>query len=176
MLDRHRHGNESVFAEQPADISRRVEFADSSLNRNLPGRRGTDEDVRTPISDVQASIVREPVGLEGAPEKALGHARKPATLGNITTAVGLLSLRSGEVEPIRKFGIFSAAGVMGTLIHLFTYVPAALQTWPLQLPKEHRCESNCMERFLMMCEIVERKLSSDLNRRPSFAEGLEAKK
>jgi uncharacterized membrane protein YdfJ with MMPL/SSD domain len=77
-------------------------------------------------------------GLVGAPERAMAHAWKPAILCNITTSFGLLSLYSAEVLPIRKFGLFAAAGVMGTLILLFTYVPAALQMWPLHLPKKQK--------------------------------------
>lgn len=75
-------------------------------------------------------------GELGAAERALSHAWKPAVLCNITTSFGLLSLYSAEVLPIRKFGLFAAAGVMGTLILLFTFVPAALQMWPLRLSKK----------------------------------------
>ncbi len=79
-------------------------------------------------------------GLHGAPERALAHAWKPAVLCNITTGLGLLSLYAAEVIPIRNFGIFAAAGVMGTSILLFTYVPAALQMWPLHLSKKQKRE------------------------------------
>lgn len=79
-------------------------------------------------------------GVAGAPERALGHAWKPAILCNITTAIGLLSLYSAEVVPIQKFGIFAAAGVLCSTVLLFTYVPAVLQTWPLNLPKTQKRE------------------------------------
>ncbi|MFN0020262.1 MAG: efflux RND transporter permease subunit [Pirellulaceae bacterium] len=69
-------------------------------------------------------------GYAGAPERAISHGWKPAMFCNITTAIGLVSLITSELVPIQKFGVFSAIGVMATLIVLFTYLPAALQIWP----------------------------------------------
>ncbi|HZL87912.1 MAG TPA: MMPL family transporter, partial [Pirellulaceae bacterium] len=69
-------------------------------------------------------------GYAGASERAISHAWKPAILCNITTAIGLLSLLTSELVPIKKFGWYSAIGVMGTLLVLFTYLPAALTIWP----------------------------------------------
>lgn len=74
-------------------------------------------------------------GLLGAPESAAKHALKPAMFCNLTTAIGLLSLYTSELAPIRKFGVFSAIGVMFTLVVLFLYLPAALQIWP-QKPRK----------------------------------------
>ena len=74
-------------------------------------------------------------GLIGAPEKAVKHAWKPALLCNLTTSIGLLSLYTSELTPIRKFGIFSAIGVTVTMAVLFLYMPAALQIWP-QKPRK----------------------------------------
>lgn len=69
-------------------------------------------------------------GYEGASERAVAHAWKPAIFCNITTAIGLLSLLTSELVPIQKFGWYSAIGVLATLVVLFTYMPAALQIWP----------------------------------------------
>jgi predicted RND superfamily exporter protein len=74
-------------------------------------------------------------GLIGAPERAIKHAWWPALLCNVTTSIGLLSLYTSELTPIRKFGIFSAIGVTVTLGVLFLYMPAALQIWP-QKPRK----------------------------------------
>ena len=71
-------------------------------------------------------------GLEGAPERALSHGWKPAFLCNVTTGIGLASLGTSDLEPIRKFGIYSAAGVAVMLIFLFLFLPAALQFWPIR--------------------------------------------
>lgn len=69
-------------------------------------------------------------GLEGAPGRALRAGWVPCTLAAITTALGLGSLVTSEVIPIRKFGIYSAYGVLFTLVVLFTLLPALLQLWP----------------------------------------------
>ncbi len=69
-------------------------------------------------------------GLEGAPMRALRHGAIPCTLAAFTTSLGLLSLYISDIAPIRRFGLFSAIGVMATLVLLFTYLPSALQLWP----------------------------------------------
>ena len=75
------------------------------------------------------------VGLQRAPTEAIRVGWKPCVLAAITTALGLLSLNASHIIPIQKFGVFSAVGVLATLILLFTYLPAALQMWP---PKRYR--------------------------------------
>jgi predicted RND superfamily exporter protein len=70
-------------------------------------------------------------GFEGAPERALSRGWKPCTLAAFTTALGLMSLNTSNLIPIRKFGFYSALGVMTTLVLLFTFLPAALQLWPV---------------------------------------------
>ncbi|MDA1180445.1 MAG: MMPL family transporter, partial [Planctomycetota bacterium] len=69
-------------------------------------------------------------GPHRAPMKAILLGWKPALLCSITTAVGLGSLYASDLAPIRKFGVFSAIGVMGTLAILFIFLPAALQRFP----------------------------------------------
>ena len=69
-------------------------------------------------------------GTVGAAERALGIGWRPCLLAALTTSLGLLSLTWSEIVPIRKFGALSAAGVMATLILLFTYLPSALTFWP----------------------------------------------
>ncbi|MCB9941814.1 MAG: MMPL family transporter [Planctomycetaceae bacterium] len=76
-------------------------------------------------------------GLPGATDRAIAHGWKPALLCSITTALGLLSLYSSELVPIRKFGVYSAIGVMLMLVTLFLYLPAALQIWPV-LPRHRK--------------------------------------
>ena len=49
---------------------------------------------------------------------------------NVTTAIGLGSLYASEIVPIRKFGVYSAWGVVAMLAILFFYLPAALTIWP----------------------------------------------
>lgn len=74
-------------------------------------------------------------GYPGAPEQAVAHGWKPALLCNVTTAIGLLSLYTSELAPIRNFGLFSALGVMATLLVMFTYLPSCLELYP-QKPRK----------------------------------------
>ncbi len=79
-------------------------------------------------------------GLEGAPGQALWLGWKPALLCSVTTGIGLGSLYVSDIEPIRKFGVFSAIGVLVMLVMLFLLLPAALQMWPNRswLPKKKK--------------------------------------
>jgi predicted RND superfamily exporter protein len=83
-------------------------------------------------------------GVAGAPERALAHGWGPCTLASLTTAIGLLSLYTSNIIPIRKFGWFSALGVVATLAILFTYLPAALEVFVPAISKssERRKKSN----------------------------------
>ncbi len=81
------------------------------------------------IVNYYRDAVREE-GPDGAPERAIAHAVMPCTLATLTTAIGLLSLCSSNILPIRKFGIFSAMGVIATLVLLYLYLPAALTVFP----------------------------------------------
>ncbi|MFN7333619.1 MAG: MMPL family transporter, partial [bacterium] len=65
-------------------------------------------------------------GLHGATERAVIHALKPAILCSVTTAIGLISLCASELVPIRKFGLYSATGVIILNVILFLILPAAL--------------------------------------------------
>lgn len=91
-------------------------------------------------------------GLVGAPESAIAHGWKPALLCSVTTALGLISLYSSNLVPIRKFGLFAALGVLVTFIVLFAYLPSALHLWPDPLPKKparsRRQESGRLMRLL----------------------------
>ena len=46
-----------------------------------------------------------------------------------TASLGLISLCTSELVPIKKFGLYAAMGVMGTLVLLYIYVPSALTLW-----------------------------------------------
>lgn len=71
-------------------------------------------------------------GYEAASERALKHSFLPCFLCNFTTALGLISLLTSNITPIRKFGFYSALGVMSTLFLLYLFLPAALQLWPIK--------------------------------------------
>jgi len=71
-------------------------------------------------------------GVEGAPARALQHAWLPCTLSAVTTAAGLISLYTSELVPIKFFGVYSAMGVLATLMLLFLFLPAWMQLWPMK--------------------------------------------
>ncbi len=66
-------------------------------------------------------------GIPGASGRALAAGYKPAALCSVTTALGLLSLFASDLTPIRRFGIFSAMGMLLMLVVLFLLLPAALE-------------------------------------------------
>jgi predicted RND superfamily exporter protein len=71
-------------------------------------------------------------GLEGAPDRAIAHGWKPALFCSVTTAIGVGSLSISDLEPIRKFGTYSAISMLMILIVLFLFLPAALTMWPMR--------------------------------------------
>jgi predicted RND superfamily exporter protein len=78
--------------------------------------------------------VVEEQGLIGAPEKMLSLGWKATVLCATTNSIGLLSLYTSSLVPIRNFGTYSAVGVVSTLLLFFTFLPAALQLWPPRQP------------------------------------------
>jgi predicted RND superfamily exporter protein len=69
-------------------------------------------------------------GRRGAVERAVKMALMPCGLAAFTTAIGLASLATSDILPIEKFGVFSAIGVMLSLVLLFTIVPVVLHRYP----------------------------------------------
>ncbi|MBN1911005.1 MAG: MMPL family transporter [Pirellulales bacterium] len=69
-------------------------------------------------------------GLDGAADRAVAHAWKPCSVAAITTALGLISLCTSNLLPIRNFGFYAALGVLGSLLILFLVLPAMLAQWP----------------------------------------------
>ena len=73
-------------------------------------------------------------GLQGAPARALAHGYLPRVRWPRSPPLWVCCRSARAISiPIRKFGIFSAVGVMATLVLLFTYLPSALQLWPPSL-------------------------------------------
>jgi len=69
-------------------------------------------------------------GLKGAPERAIKLGWFPCMIAALTTAFGLISLYASNLTPIKKFGLFSALGVLGTLVLIFLFLPALLYFYP----------------------------------------------
>ena len=70
-------------------------------------------------------------GLHGAAETAVKLGWGPSTLAAFTTAVGLGSLYTSDILPIKKFGMFTAIGVLATVALLFTILPVFLHRFPV---------------------------------------------
>ena len=68
-------------------------------------------------------------GEDGAAEKAIRLGWFPCTLAAFTTGLGLISLYTSYLTPIKKFGLFSAIATMATVLFLFSYLPASLHIW-----------------------------------------------
>lgn len=73
-------------------------------------------------------------GYANAAGAAISHAKLPLTLATATTAIGLMTLYISELTPIQMFGMYSAIGVVISLVVLFLFLPAAFEMWPLALP------------------------------------------
>ncbi|MEQ8847359.1 MMPL family transporter [Botrimarina sp.] len=69
-------------------------------------------------------------GLWGAAERAVRVGWGPCLLAAFTTAVGLGSLGTSDILPIQKFGVFSAIGVLATVMLLFAILPVFLHRFP----------------------------------------------
>ncbi|MFV0443493.1 MAG: efflux RND transporter permease subunit [Planctomycetaceae bacterium] len=68
-----------------------------------------------------------------AVSKAIRMAAQPCFLAVITTAIGMITLVTSPLKPVRDFGIFSAIGVMLSLGMVLWGLPTLLLLWP---PKE----------------------------------------
>ncbi|MGV3483657.1 MAG: efflux RND transporter permease subunit, partial [Planctomycetaceae bacterium] len=69
-------------------------------------------------------------GVKGAAQRAAKHAVRPCFLASFTTSIGLFSLCASNLVPIYNFGLFAGIAILTTLLILFTYLPAALETFP----------------------------------------------
>jgi len=69
-------------------------------------------------------------GILHAPERMVQLSWYPCIISLVTTALGLLSLYTGQLIPIIKFGMFSAVAIMASLALLLLYLPALLYFYP----------------------------------------------
>lgn len=95
---------------------------------------------------------RDKHGTLGAVERGVRIGWGPCALAALTTAVGLGSLGASDIIPIKKFGIFTAAGVIATIGVLLSLLPVSLHLFPPELPgdkkKQKATGPNRIERFL----------------------------
>jgi len=69
-------------------------------------------------------------GHKSASRRAVADGWAPCILATITTMLGLGSLLSSYLNPIRKFGLFSALGLLCGTLALFLILPALWEQFP----------------------------------------------
>jgi predicted RND superfamily exporter protein len=74
-------------------------------------------------------------------------ARQPCALASITTAVGLMSLTTSSLTPVRDFGLYAAVGCLISLVIVLYGLPAMLQFWPGPVPKQTESDHRRWERI-----------------------------
>jgi predicted RND superfamily exporter protein len=84
---------------------------------------------------VQGRGTREEVIIQVVEEMA-----NPVFTAALTTAIGFLTLLSAFLDPIREFGLFSAAGVIFAFVISLTLIPAAFSLTPLPQAIQRRKE------------------------------------
>lgn len=78
-------------------------------------------------------------------------AAAPCTFATITTAIGVLSLMTSELRPVRDFGVYSAVGSVIGLGAVLILLPTLIQMMPFQPPKPHEVDSTKWENFGRWC-------------------------
>jgi len=84
-------------------------------------------------------------------------ARQPCTLASVTTAIGLLSLTTSPLRPVRDFGLYSAIGCLVSLAMVLYVLPSLLQFWPAGKPHEAEVKHDAWKkwgRFLARRHVV----------------------
>ncbi|GAB4160847.1 MAG: hypothetical protein Tsb009_38180 [Planctomycetaceae bacterium] len=78
--------------------------------------------------------------LRTAVAETLKMARQPCMLASLTTAIGLASLISSPLLPVRDFGLYSAIGCLISLFMVLVCFPALLMFWPGKKPSHEEIE------------------------------------
>lgn len=70
--------------------------------------------------------LRGGLGKREALQAAMEAVSRPVIFSDLTTAAGFAALATGDVPPVRIFGLFVAVGTLAILLLSFTFVPALL--------------------------------------------------
>ena len=80
---------------------------------------------------------------------AYGHSGIALLMTALTTSAGLASFSMAKVAPIADLGIFSAIGVLISMIYTFTFLPASLSLLPLKPANRQKSQKLALiDRFL----------------------------
>lgn len=75
------------------------------------------------------------VDIKTAVVRAVEMARAPCILASLTTAIGLASLMTSPLAPVRDFGLYSSIGCLVSLLMVLYGLPSLLELWPAKPPK-----------------------------------------
>ena len=78
-------------------------------------------------------------------------AAAPCAFATVTTAIGVLSLMTSELRPVRDFGLYSAVGSVIGLGSVLFLLPALIQLMPSKPPKLHEVDATKWENFGRWC-------------------------
>ncbi|MFM9960033.1 MAG: efflux RND transporter permease subunit [Planctomycetaceae bacterium] len=78
-------------------------------------------------------------------------AAEPCTIATITTAIGVLSLLTSDLRPVREFGIYSAIGALIGLGAVLYLLPTLIQLLPFKPPKPQEVDATKWENFGRWC-------------------------
>jgi predicted RND superfamily exporter protein len=84
---------------------------------------------------------------ETAVTQAVQMAKEPCVMAAVTTAIGLVSLCTSSLTPVRHFGLFSAVGCVVMLYVVLYGLPALLRAWPGRQPTRQEVGGEGWKRF-----------------------------
>ena len=85
--------------------------------------------------------------LEGAIDEAVAMAWTPCLLASMTTAIGLTSLITSVLSPVREFGIYSAIGCLISVVAVLWGFPALLCLWRGNVPTAEVTDTSAWKRM-----------------------------
>ncbi|MEZ6050462.1 MAG: MMPL family transporter [Planctomycetaceae bacterium] len=85
--------------------------------------------------------------LEGAVSSAVKMGWQPCVLASVTTAIGLTSLLTSVLRPVREFGIFSAIGCLISLAVVLFGFPSMLRLWRGDAPPPEDADHSLWRRL-----------------------------
>ena len=71
----------------------------------------------------------------------------PCFLASLTTAIGLISLSTSQLAPVREFGIYAACGTMFSLLMVIYGLPALMQLWSGPIQREREADHSFWRTF-----------------------------
>lgn len=87
------------------------------------------------------------VDMKTAVTRAVEMARAPCIMASLTTAIGLASLMTSPLSPVRDFGLYSSIGCLISLLMVLVGLPSLLQLWPAKPPKASEVDTKNWQKF-----------------------------